>query len=67
MDGRKFLHPELLRLVRKNGEKTDITPRELVGEIEKYIDTLNAGFDFITPAHNLDDDLVDAERMSDDF
>lgn len=67
MDEQKFLHPELLRQVRKNGDETKITPKELGGEVKKYIDTLNAGFDFITPSHNLDDDLADAEKMSDDF
>lgn len=64
----KFLNPELLRRVRKNGVLwSDIKPKELAEYIKRYIDALNKGFDFIVPARNLEEDLKKARQMSKDF
>ncbi len=63
----KRIHPELLRQIRKNGLEANIHPSELAKAVKKYIDTLNAGFDFIPPSHHLDKDLLSAQKMSDDF
>lgn len=63
----RLLHPELLRQVRKNGAETKMASKELAREIHEYIRTLNAGFDFIVPAHDLEKDLLKAAKMSEDF
>lgn len=65
--GQSRIHPELLRQVRKNGAESTIQPTELAKEVKRYIDTLNAGFDFIPPVHDLDRDLIAAQKMSEDF
>lgn len=65
--GQKRIHPELLRQVRKNGIDSKIEPKTLPHEVKRYIHTLNEGFDFITPAHDLENDLIRAEKMSSDF
>lgn len=67
INDRKRIHPELLRQVRKNSVEARIHPIQLVKEVKMYIDALNTGFDFIPPAHNLDQDLLAAQKMSDDF
>ncbi|MDD2891656.1 MAG: hypothetical protein PHQ95_01705 [Candidatus Gracilibacteria bacterium] len=66
--GQKILNPELLRQIRKHGATgAGIEPKALAEYIERYIDTLNKGFDFIVPARNLEKDLKTARDISQDF
>jgi len=62
-----IIHPEIFRLVRKKDIEAKIEPKELSGIVKEYIDTLNAGHDFITPAYDLDVDIIKAQKISDDF
>lgn len=67
INGQKRIHMELLRQARKNLSTSPIIPDELYMEIRKYLAVINNGFDFIAPSHNLDEDLVAAQKISDDF
>ena len=59
---RERLSPELLRVIRKKGAGS-IAEASLGKDVERYIELLNSGFDFISPRRNASGEAETAARF----